>query len=386
MDNNLSGNNDEHFSLHANETTQIRRNVGNKSTQTNARPCKCNDKKQVKSTATQTFLTKEIVAQLIAPACLVSIGTQTENISPLDEDNSHKLPPSDNTFNTPLGAPIDAADWTHMRSDCDDSESDCDNSKVEDENFEPEFENEDDTDEGESISSPKKTHKDKQRIVLSRDKLPHDQMKFVVFEESLVKCFERCFKCDSACFVYLRSTVGTFCRISVTCSGDIDHAFDLSTGPLNNRLPLFNLMLTSGILSSGLECAKVLRLFDSLNIPCIKRREFTDLQSAYVIPAVVNVWNREKTSLVHEIKGTSRCIASDMRVDSPGHSGLFGSGSSLDVEKNVILDTQIIKVLQALSCANLRTNLLVILFIQSSVIERKHFDRDNLMLFLHNIH
>ncbi|XP_046850274.1 uncharacterized protein LOC124443791 isoform X1 [Xenia sp. Carnegie-2017] len=32
-----------------------------------------------------------------------------------------------------------------------------------------------------------------------------------------------------------------------------------------------------------------------------------------------------------------------MRVDSPGHSGLFGSGSSLDVDNNVILDTQIIK-------------------------------------------
>ena len=41
---------------------------------------------------------------------------------------------------------------------------------------------------------------------------------------------------------------------------------------------------------------------------------------------------------------SSCCIASDMRVDSPGHTGLFGSGSSLDVEKNVVLDMQIIKV------------------------------------------
>jgi hypothetical protein len=158
-------------------------------------------------------------------------------------------------------------------------------------------------------------------------------MKFIVFEESLVKCFERCFKCDSLCAVRLESTVGTFCWISVTCSGDINHAFIWSTGPLHNRLPVFHLMFTTGILSSGLECAKVLRLFDSLNMPCIKRREFTDLQSAYVIPAVVNVWNREKASLVQEINGTFRCIASDMRVDSPGHTGPFGSGSSLDVEK-----------------------------------------------------
>ena len=56
MNNNFSCNNDD--------TTQSRRNVRNTSTQTKARPCKCNDKKQVKSTATQTFLTKDnIVVQ-----------------------------------------------------------------------------------------------------------------------------------------------------------------------------------------------------------------------------------------------------------------------------------------------------------------------------------
>ena len=37
-------------------------------------------------------------------------------------------------------------------------------------------------------------------------------------------------------------------------------------------------------------------------------------------------------------------MASDMRVDSPGHSRLFGSGSTLDMGRNIILDTQIIKV------------------------------------------
>ena len=34
-----------------------------------------------------------------------------------------------------------------------------------------------------------------------------------------------------------------------------------------------------------------------------------------------------------------------MRVDSPGHSGLPGSGSTLDMGRNIILDTQIIKVM-----------------------------------------
>ena len=47
---------------------------------------------------------------------------------------------------------------------------------------------------------------------------------------------------------------------------------------------------------------------------------------------------------LREIEGVPIVIASDMRVDSPGHSGLFGSGSMLDMKRNVILDTQVIKV------------------------------------------
>ena len=302
MNNNLSCNNDD--------TTQSRRNVRNTSTQTKARPCKCNDKKQIKSTPTQTFLTKDnilVQQKVTTPACFVSFGTQTEDAS-ADVDHFHQLPPHENTNNTLSNTSIavvhssDEPDCNDVRSYRDDSDSDLENDHVEEPNFEPEFEiNSDDSDE-DVILNAKETQDEHENILLSYNKLPQDQLKFIVFEESLVKCFEGCFKCDSDCAVCLESIVGTFCKISITCSGDINHAFVWSTGPLHNRLPLFHLMITSGILSSGLESAKVLRLFDSLNIPCIKRREFTDLQLAYVIPTVVNVWNREKTSLVQESK------------------------------------------------------------------------------------
>ena len=78
---------------------------------------------------------------------------------------------------------------------------------------------------------------------------------------------------------------------------------------------------------------------------CIQRREFSNLQQAYVVPAVLNVWKREQLKLLEDIKDKSIIIASDMRVDSPGHSGLLGSGSTLDIDRNVILDTQVIKVI-----------------------------------------
>ena len=122
------------------------------------------------------------------------------------------------------------------------------------------------------------------------------------------------------------------------------HSFVWSIGPICNNLPVFNLLLASGILSTGLESTKVLRPFSALNIPNIKYRELSNLMKYYVIPAVYRVWGREQSSRLEDIRGKSITVASDMRVDRPGHSGLFGSGSTLNLSRNLVLDTQIIKV------------------------------------------
>jgi hypothetical protein len=108
-------------------------------------------------------------------------------------------------------------------------------------------------------------------------------------------------------------------------------------------------MIASSVVCTGMECAKALRLLNSLRINCFKRRELSNLLTGYVIPAVFSVWKSEQQSLLNDIQNKSICVASDMRVDSPGHSGLFGAGSSLDVDRNVILDTQIVKVSHRIS-------------------------------------
>ena len=84
---------------------------------------------------------------------------------------------------------------------------------------------------------------------------------------------------------------------------------------------------------------------ESLNILCFKRRELSTIQTVYTIPATINTWRMQQNQLLVGLKGKSVEIASDMRVDSPGHCGLLGAGSTLDVDRNVILDTQIIKVI-----------------------------------------
>ena len=51
-------------------------------------------------------------------------------------------------------------------------------------------------------------------------------------------------------------------------------------------------MIASSIVCTGMECSKTLRFLESLNVMSIQRREFSNLQQAYVIPAVFNVWKR----------------------------------------------------------------------------------------------
>lgn len=189
-------------------------------------------------------------------------------------------------------------------------------------------------------------------VILTNDKSIQDQLKLIICEESIARTFGVCFKCGNRCTVSVGNTIGSFCKIYISCCFSADHKITWSTGPLLNRLPALNLLMASTILSTGLECNKTLRLVESLNILCFKRREFSNVESAYVIPAVVNVWRTIsdtslQSKLVSEIEGQSIEIASDMRVDSPGHSGLLGAGSTLYPDRNVILDTQIIKVLPA---------------------------------------
>ena len=304
----------------------------NKSTQTCQNTSRNTlDKVKNKSVATQTYLTNEYLSRnLTADAAAkskISSATQTDQIEikqiQIDDNVEHALPdpktielPELLNFDSELSDRLSEDDYV---AGSDDEENESDSGTASNE-----------------------------QLILSEDKSPQDQMKFIIFEESIVQRFAVCSICKFACIVSVQHRIGTYAKIAVRCkSGDITHNFTWSTGPLLNRLPLLHLMIASSVVSTGMECAKALRLFDSLKLDCFKRREFSNLLTAYVIPAVFSVWKGEQESLLNGIQNKSICVASDMRVDSPGHTGLFGAGSSLDVDRNVILDTQIVKVSQS---------------------------------------
>ena len=181
------------------------------------------------------------------------------------------------------------------------------------------------------------------RTVLKAGKPPQDQIKLIIFEQAILDVFGKCGQCGSDS-VSTENQIGLSCKICSSCTAQNEHYFEWTTGPSLLKMPAFHLLLASGILATGMESAKVLRLFNALNIPNVKRRQLSKILKNYVIPAVYKVWQVEQSARLREIEDELIIIALDMRVDSPGHSGIFGSGSTLEMKRNVILDTQVIKV------------------------------------------
>ena len=97
-----------------------------------------------------------------------------------------------------------------------------------------------------------KNDRDKQhKLILHEGKPPQKQIKRVIFEDAILKAFGSCRQCGSKCILSLTNQVGSSCYIAISCIVDNRHDFIWSTGPTLNRLPVFHLLLASGILCTG---------------------------------------------------------------------------------------------------------------------------------------
>jgi len=83
-----------------------------------------------------------------------------------------------------------------------------------------------------------------------------------------------------------------------------------------------------------------------MNVATIAYSTFMQHQKSYLHPAVERTYRQQQCTLLNEIKSEGRdlILGGDGRCDSPGHSAKYGSYSLMDVEKNKILDFQLVQV------------------------------------------
>jgi hypothetical protein len=171
------------------------------------------------------------------------------------------------------------------------------------------------------------------------------QTKFLVFEQCLFQLLKQCVSCgQDSCTPYytLKGSMAIF-RIQCGNSG-CRHMRKWYTQPQHNQLPLGNLFMSASILFSGSSPAKVLTFLQHLNVPAVSVSSYFSHQRIYLIPVVLQAWEKQQEQLLQTLKDHKLVLGGDARCDSPGHSAKYGSYTLMDLDTNRILDFQLVQV------------------------------------------
>ena len=169
--------------------------------------------------------------------------------------------------------------------------------------------------------------------------------KYIVFESCLDQLLKQCVICGSGTCVE-KKVLGTclICTIKCLSCGNIT---DWRSQPWSGNLPVGNLLLSAGIMFSGGNAAKFLRVLDFISVRNICVSTYNKIQSAYLTPTILEVWQNHQEAMITSIQGQERDLrlAGDMRCCSPGHTAKYGSYTMIDLEVGMVLDIQLVQVM-----------------------------------------
>ena len=139
-----------------------------------------------------------------------------------------------------------------------------------------------------------------QHTILQMGKSPQDQIKFIVFEEVMLKIFSKCGHCGSKCIVIKENQIGSLCTICSRCTTG-EHHFVWTTGQSLIKMSAFHLLFASSILATGIKSAKSYSTI-ALGIPNLKQRELSNILNNCTIPAGYKVWQEVLSTNLQEIR------------------------------------------------------------------------------------
>ena len=171
---------------------------------------------------------------------------------------------------------------------------------------------------------------------------PVAERKYIVFESCLQILLSICRFCSQPCSVVLKQMCGS--GATFECSCPKGHLFKWQSQPVHCKMPLGNLVVSSGILFTGSSPKAVINLFEQCNIACMTDRTYRNIQSCYLIPAVHNVWEGNNTVELQMCREGNVKVGGDARFCSPGHTAKYASYSLMNMETGVILATELVQV------------------------------------------
>ena len=177
---------------------------------------------------------------------------------------------------------------------------------------------------------------------IPEDVSPLDDRKYLVFESCLKTLLMVCTVCLASCRVSVKHVKGTLVVMrAVCCNG---HEKIWASQPLHKKMPLRNLLMAASMFFSGTSANKAILMLKNINCMTFGLRSFSNIQAAYLLSSVSNVWKKSQLKLVFNRKHKDLHIGGDARCCSPGHTAKYGSYSVMDLKTDEILDVQLIQV------------------------------------------
>ena len=157
---------------------------------------------------------------------------------------------------------------------------------------------------------------------------PQDEPKFVVFYSMLMTLFQTfCFNCKMESPKVEIKRNGSMATVIQTCNKcGKNRQFKWRSQPfIFGRYPAGNIMMSLGILLSGVNISQVLLMFRHMGLSAISPRSYFSHQRNFLFPSVFLHWEKYRTNLIEKLKGvTDAQWSGDGRFDSMGHNAKYG--------------------------------------------------------------
>lgn len=246
--------------------------------------------------------------------------------------------PKDSTCDkeTQYACPTDAISLSENLSTLDTSTT----SEVDDEDCAPIAEDQNDRDylpESEESNDEEIEHKE------MLHESSYQERKYIVFESCLLQLFTICNVCLAPATIDKTSRNGTMLIVKSTCLQG--HSRVWKSQPEHNKMPWGNFLVAAALLFSGSQPSKVLTFFKHLNLASISTRLYSLIQKTYLLPSIFSLWGQHQKALLSSLKGKLLVLGGDGRCDTPGFCAKYGSYTIMDLDKNKIVDTNLVQVI-----------------------------------------
>ncbi|TKS89382.1 Zinc finger protein [Collichthys lucidus] len=106
---------------------------------------------------------------------------------------------------------------------------------------------------------------------------------------------------------------------------------------MNFGMQAGDFLLSTNILLSGNNYAKVALLFNFMNMGMVSKNAFHSIQGSYCVDAIKEFWEERRTEAISRLRGKDVMVLADGRNDSPGHGAQYCSYITMENESKEVI-------------------------------------------------